>query len=153
MVEKRISRDLQLLQRELPAGIGRAEPVEGDLFHWKATINGPSESPYQGGVFNLEIHFPTDYPFKPPTVAFTTKIYHPNIDSNGKFFLDILTEQWIPEIKLHRVLSMICELLSNPIPDDPKMIPDDNPEIARIFETDREKYTEVAREWTKKYAM
>ena len=51
---------------------------------------GPPDSPFQGGVFFLTIHFPTDYPFKPPKVAFTTKIYHPNINSNGSICLDIL---------------------------------------------------------------
>ena len=59
----------------------------------QATILGPSESPYEGGVFFLNIHFPTDYPFKPPKVAFTTKIYHPNINSNGSICLDIL--RWV----------------------------------------------------------
>jgi len=153
MAEHRITKEMQDLKRDLPAGICSAGPVGDDLFHWTAKINGPSESPYQGGVFNLEIHFPTDYSFKPPTVAFTTKIYHPNIDSNGKLFLDILAEQWSPHWTISKVLTSICLLLSNPILDEPKMIPDDGQEMARIFKNDKEKYTELAREWTKKYAM
>lgn len=118
------------------------------VFHWQATIMGPPDSPYQGGVFFLTIHFPTDYPFKPPKVAFTTRIYHPNINSNGSICLDILRSQWSPALTISKVLLSICSLLCDPNPDDPLV-----PEIARIYKTDREKYNELAREWTRKYAM
>ena len=56
-----------------------------------------------GGVFFLNIHFPTDYPFKPPKFAFTTRIYHPNINSNGAICLDILRSQWSPALTVSKV--------------------------------------------------
>ncbi len=64
--------------------------------------NFQPDSPYQGGVFFLTIHFPTDYPFKPPKVAFTTRIYHPNINSNGSICLDILRSQWSPALTISK---------------------------------------------------
>uniref|UniRef100_A0A182MVI4 E2 ubiquitin-conjugating enzyme n=1 Tax=Anopheles culicifacies TaxID=139723 RepID=A0A182MVI4_9DIPT len=76
------------------------------MFHWQATIMGPPDSPYQGGVFFLTIHFPTDYPFKPPKVAFTTRIYHPNINSNGSICLDILRSQWSPALTISKGVRM-----------------------------------------------
>ncbi|XP_072492845.1 ubiquitin-conjugating enzyme E2 D4 isoform X1 [Notamacropus eugenii] len=109
---------------------------------------GPNDSPYQGGVFFLTIHFPTDYPFKPPKVAFTTKIYHPNINSNGSICLDILRSQWSPALTVSKVLLSICSLLCDPNPDDPLV-----PEIAHTYKADREKYNRLAREWTQKYAI
>ncbi len=69
----------------------------------QATIMGPSDSPYSGGVFFVTIHFPPDYPFKPPKVQFQTKVYHPNINSQGSICLDILKEQWSPALTISKV--------------------------------------------------
>ena len=122
--------------------------VQGDdMFHWQATIMGPSDSPYAGGVFLVSIHFPPDYPFKPPKVNFQTKVYHPNINSNGAICLDILKEQWSPALTVSKVLLSICSLLTDPNPDDPLV-----PEIANIYKQDRARYEDTARSWTQKYA-
>ncbi|XP_054498835.1 ubiquitin-conjugating enzyme E2 D2 isoform X1 [Agelaius tricolor] len=113
MALKRIHKELNDLARDPPAQCS-AGPVGDDMFHWQATIMGPNDSPYQGGVFFLTIHFPTDYPFKPPKVAFTTRIYHPNINSNGSICLDILRSQWSPALTISKVSLLSCCLSFSP---------------------------------------
>jgi len=147
MALKRINKELTDLGRDPPSSCS-AGPIGEDLFHWQATIMGPSDSPYSGGVFFLAIHFPTDYPFKPPKVNFTTRIYHPNINSNGSICLDILRDQWSPALTISKVLLSICSMLTDPNPDDPLV-----PEIAHVYKTDRSRYEATAREWTRKYAI
>uniref|UniRef100_UPI003F884CAF ubiquitin-conjugating enzyme E2 n=1 Tax=Cysteiniphilum litorale TaxID=2056700 RepID=UPI003F884CAF len=147
MASKRILKELKDLQEDPPTSCS-AGPVAEDMFHWQATIMGPTDSPYAGGVFLVTIHFPPDYPFKPPKVAFRTKVFHPNINSNGSICLDILKEQWSPALTISKVLLSICSLLTDPNPDDPLV-----PEIAHMYKTDKNKYESTARSWTQKYAM
>nr|XP_018675481.1 PREDICTED: ubiquitin-conjugating enzyme E2 10 isoform X1 [Musa acuminata subsp. malaccensis] len=161
MASKRILKELKDLQKDPPTSCSAGNlagsscifleftgPVAEDMFHWQATIMGPPDSPYAGGVFLVTIHFPPDYPFKPPKVAFRTKVFHPNINSNGSICLDILKEQWSPALTISKVLLSICSLLTDPNPDDPLV-----PEIAHMYKTDRNKYEASARSWTQKYAM
>jgi ubiquitin-conjugating enzyme E2 D/E len=95
-------------------------------------ITGPSDTPYQGGVFYLKIHFPADYPFKPPKCQFTTKIYHCNINKNGSICLDILKDQWSPALTISKVLLSITSLLNEPNPSDPLV-----PDIATAYNNNR----------------
>ena len=146
MAQKRIRKELDEINRDPPANCS-AGLVDDDLYHWQATIMGPGDSPYQGGVFFLNITFPMDYPFKPPKVVFQTKIYHPNINSNGGICLDILKDQWSPALTISKVLLSISSLLCDPNPDDPLV-----PEIANLYKSDNKKFNENARNWTKKFA-
>ena len=148
MALKRIQKELIDLGKDPPTNCSAGPLDEKDLFHWQATIMGPDDSAYSGGVYFLNIHFPADYPFKPPKLNFTTRIYHPNINANGNICVDILKDQWSPALTIAKVLLSISALLTDANPDDPLV-----PEIAHIYKTDRAKYEANAREWTRKYAM
>ena len=146
MSSKRLERELNDMILNPPENCS-AGKFNDDIYNWRATIMGPSNSPYEGGVFKLDIHYPTDYPFKAPKIKFLTKIYHPNINSGGGICLDILKDQWSPVLNITKILLSICSLLDDPNPDDPLV-----PEIANIYKTDREKYIKTAKNYTLKYA-
>ena len=130
MAIKRIQKELIDFNKDPPANCSAGPVNDTDMFHWQATIMGP-----------------TDYPFKPPKCTFTTRIYHPNINSNGSICLDILKDQWSPALTIGKVLLSISSLLTDPNPDDPLV-----PEIANIYKINKAQYENTAREWTKKYA-
>ena len=147
MAARRITKEIADLNKDAPENCS-AGPHGEDIYKWDATIMGPTDTPYAGGVFKMEIHFPSDYPFKPPKVQFTTKIYHPNISPSGAICLDILKTQWSPALTVAKILLSICSMLTDPNPDDPLV-----PEIAALYRADRTQYDTNAREWTRKYAQ
>lgn len=147
MAARRLQREYAEIQQDPPANCTAGPVNDEDFFKWEAMIFGPGDSPFQGGVFRLSIHFPSDYPFKPPIVTFKTKIYHPNINAAGGICLDILKSQWSPALGVSKVLLSILSLLTDANPNDPLV-----PEIADIYKRDRAAYDERAREWTRMYA-
>merc|ERR1719464_2059445 len=125
MALKRLRKEMVELSKDCPEGISAGPLEDRDMYKWQATIMGPDDSPYAGGVYFLNIEFPTDYPFKPPAVSFTTRIYHCNINSNGSICLDILKDQWSPALTISKVLLSISSMMTDANPDDPLV-----PEIA-----------------------
>uniref|UniRef100_A0A5B7BMR2 UBC core domain-containing protein n=1 Tax=Davidia involucrata TaxID=16924 RepID=A0A5B7BMR2_DAVIN len=143
---KRIQKEMGELNMDPPPDCS-AGPKGDNLYHWVATIIGLPGTPYQGGIFFLDITFPTDYPFKPPKVVFKTRIYHCNVDSAGNVSLDILKDGWSPALTISKVLLAIRSIFTNPDPYNPLV-----PGIARLYLADRAKYDELAAEWTLRFA-
>lgn len=143
---RRINKELLEIQKEQIPGVS-AGPARDSLFEWDATIIGPEGTPYHNGLFTLKIHFPSEYPFRPPNITFQTKIYHPNISQNGSICLDILKKEWSPALSISKVLLSICSLLNDPNPNDPLV-----PEAANLYKSNIELYNQTAKNWTLKYA-
>ena len=144
----RIQNELRLLKSDPPANCSAGPIDDTDIYKWQATLMGPTDTPYEGGVFYLDIYFSEEYPFKPPKIYFMTKIYHPNINSSGGICLDILKDQWSPALTISKVLLSICSLLTDPNPDDPLV-----ESIAKLYIRDIEEYKLRARAFTIQYAM
>ena len=144
---KRLSKELSDIKKNDIPNLSVGLYDDSNLFEWNAVIIGPTGTPYENGMFYLDISIPSNYPFKAPIVIFKTKIYHPNINSSGNICLDILKSHWSPALTISKVLLSICSLLSDPNPNDPLV-----PDIANILNTNKELYEKTAREWTNIYA-
>ncbi|XP_064432476.1 ubiquitin/ISG15-conjugating enzyme E2 L6 isoform X2 [Mirounga angustirostris] len=96
-------RELEDLQEKLPPYLRNLSSDDADVLVWHVLLL-PEEPPYNLKAFHLRINFPENYPFKPPTVTFTTRIYHPNVGHNGSVCLPIISrENWKPHTKTCQV--------------------------------------------------
>ena len=146
---RRIQKELINFEEEEHDEAFTAGPVdESDLYKWEASIAGPENSPYEGGIFYFSIEFPKNYPLGRPKVFSKTKIYHPNIrQDTGCFILDILKE-WRPEIKVIDILKAIQNLLINPNIDHAL-----EREVVKQYKEDKAAFDATAKQWTKEYAQ
>ena len=143
----RLKKEMQELSTNPPCNCSAGLVNPDNFYIWRATILGPTGSVYEGGIFNLSIEFPQDYPFKPPKLLFITPIYHCNISKNGNICLDILKDQWSPALTISKVLLSICSLMDDPNPNDPLVT-----EIADLLIKNKILFKKKARDYTLKYA-
>lgn len=145
---KRISKELEECRQDTQSGVSLELNNESDLTHLTGYFKGPPGTPYEGGVFQVDINIPNEYPFKPPQMKFLTKIYHPNISSvTGAICLDILKDAWTPILTLKNSLISLQSLLQSPEPNDPQ-----DAEVAKQYLSDKPGFEKTAAYWTKIYA-
>ncbi|KIZ07222.1 hypothetical protein MNEG_0735 [Monoraphidium neglectum] len=110
-----------------------------------ATILGPADSPFDGGIFSLKLTFTDAYPSRPPRVRFCSEMWHPNIYSDGHLCLDLLQDAWSPCHSVSTLLTSIQSLLTDPNCSSPA-----NPEAAHQYVADRVAYNRRVRRLAEK---
>ncbi|KAI1745080.1 ubiquitin-conjugating enzyme [Xylaria scruposa] len=109
-------------------------PDPDDILNFILEIK-PDEGVYTGGKFTFTFNMSSNYPHEPPKVRCQQKIYHPNIDLEGKVCLNILREDWKPVLNLNAVIVGMQFLFLEPNASDPL-----NKEAAEDLRASREAF-------------
>ena len=146
-IHNRIKKEYQDLQKEKNSNV-QVKLVNNDIRHWKGRIKGPIDTCYQGGIFDVDIVIPNEYPFKPPKMKFDTKIWHPNISSvTGAICLDILKNEWTPALTIRTALISLQALMCEPVPNDPQ-----DAVVAKQYMSDIKLFNQTAKHLVEEYA-
>ncbi|KAJ5154707.1 Ubiquitin-conjugating enzyme E2 [Penicillium coprophilum] len=145
---KRLVKELNNYRKQGNEALLYLRPInDEDLLHWEAVLKGPEGTPYEGGLWHLDIAIPPNYPHAPPKIRFTTKIAHPNVEfQTGKICLSLLDSEWSPAGSggLSGTLTTIQQLLTDPNPDSPL-----NPDLAVLLRNgDLVAWESIVRYWT-----
>ena len=143
-----VARQIRQLQKKSPDGV-KILPNDDDIFDIEADISGPSQTPYEGGVFRIKLELPEEFPKIPPKGYFLTKIFHPNISEKGEICVNTLKKDWSPQTwSLFNILEVIKCLLIIPFPESAL-----NDEAGKLFMEDYDEYRTRAKLFTQIYAL
>jgi len=100
-------------------------------------------------VWKVHVTLPADYPFKSPSIGFSNRMYHPNVDEiSGSVCLDVINQTWSPMFDLVNIFDVFLpQLLRYPNPADPL-----NGQAAAIMMRDTEAYTNRVKDYIRRYA-
>ncbi|XP_029632650.1 uncharacterized protein LOC115208603 [Salmo trutta] len=144
--DKRILEELKSLHCD-PHPFCTVLPLESDFTFWKILMQGPPDTPYENGAFELYCQFGAEYPVKPPLVRFVTPVYHCNVNSVGRICHNIFDRNYSAHITMREILDAVYGLLIAPEPEDPL-----DSILAEEFLTSREKYEQEAKKNTEETA-
>lgn len=148
----RLNKELQQLTNSPPYNITVQPHDDNNILHYMAQLIGPIDTPYYNGIYTIDIIIPTRYPFIPPQCKFLTRVYHPNIDSDGRICCSILSlppsGTWKPNYNLAAVLTSLYSLLQSPNCDDPLMH-----NIAAQLTDQYQQYYDTAMQYNQLYAV
>lgn len=151
MTLRRLKQEWLNLQND-PLPTCSAAPIsDEDMLHWTGTVSGPSNTPYCGGIFHVNIQLPEIYPREPPRLTFTTPIFHPNVSPQGGIQLGELERaQWAPVLTIRTLLVSLQALLSDPNLAEGCVLDE---EAAKMYLGDPEGFGEKARQCTVSHAL
>lgn len=135
-----------LLLRHL-AALRQQEQFEGvrllqvdDPLDIQALVEGPAQTPYQGGTYRVKICIGAEFPAHPPRAVFLTRIFHPNISASGDVCVNTLKKDWDPQSwSIGHILQVIRCLLIVPFPESAL-----NEEAGRLFMENYDEYAAYA---------
>ncbi|KAF9933899.1 Ubiquitin-conjugating enzyme E2 7 [Linnemannia zychae] len=155
---RRLMTEYRELTLHAPEGITAGPTSEENFFEWEALIEGPQDTPYEGGIFPATLTFPKDYPLSPPVMKFTCEMFHPNIYQDGTVCISILhapgddpnmyessSERWSPVQSVEKILLSVLSMLAEPNDESGANI-----EACKVWRSDREHFDEIVRSTVRK---
>ncbi len=155
MQKRRVLKEIERIQ-----GAGKAPGLDpgqfrvhigGDITSWRVLMKGPSDTPYEKGVFDLTVNLPATYPHDPPEIVFVTRVWHPNVTPEGDICMSRLkkgvTDGWVLGQTMGPMLLSVQLLLAEANPSDPF-----NGEAARQYVDHREDFNAKAADMTERFA-
>lgn len=136
-----LKRQLKELSKSPVDGFSAGLVDDQNVYEWEVCVMGPSGTPYEGGLFRARLSFPRTYPQRPPTLRFTSSIWHPNVYPDGSVCISILhepgddeygyeqaEERWLPVHTVETIMLSVISMLASPNTDSPA-----NVEAAREY--------------------
>ena len=128
-----------------------------NIFTWRITMSGPTNTPYGGGLFTILATFPNDYPVHGPEFKFKNKIFHLNVnfsDDPGHICISSLND-WrirgkVKDLPFYTVKQALFDIFC--LFYNQGVVGAYDQKMAELYMNNRQVFDAEARNWTQLYA-